>query len=211
MQTEKEIRNKILQKSLDFFLQNGYSKVTMGEIANNAGISKKTLYKYFSNKENLFESIYTSFTCQNDIYIEQLFNNNEIGYVEKVKSILAHVSQHVAKLKGPLMQDLESHHPQMWKKIQVYMQKKAWEKFSILVEEGIKHGIFRESINKNIVVLVYVFSLQNLLTPSILSELPLSAEQVYNTLVNIIFEGILTEEGRTKFNNFEIEKIRINL
>ncbi|NCQ19224.1 MAG: hypothetical protein GW805_12970, partial [Ignavibacteria bacterium] len=120
--------------------------------------------------------------------------------------MLEYVSEHIGKFKGPMMGDLQTYYPKIWEKIHLFMKKKAWEKFTLLVDEGVEHGIFRSDINKNIVVLMYVFSLQNLLTPEVLAQVPLSADQVYNTLINVIFEGILTEDGRKKFSETENEQ-----
>ena len=47
------MRDKILEKSGEMFLTLGFKSVTMDDIARELGISKKTLYKYFSNKANL--------------------------------------------------------------------------------------------------------------------------------------------------------------
>ncbi len=210
MHDEIELKEKIIQKSSDMFHQFGCVKVTMEEIAAEMGISKKTLYKYFSNKEHLLNEIFSLVTCETEKFSTDLMANEKYTYVQKVKLMLEHVSTHIAKFKGPMMKDLQIHFPKIWEKIHLFMKKKAWEKFSMLVDDGIVHGIFRNDVDKNIVVLMYVFSLQNLLTPEVLAQVPLSADQVYNTLINVIFEGILTDEGRKKFNepdNIKTEEV----
>jgi len=206
MHDELELKEKIIQKSSEMFHQFGCVKVTMEEIAAGMGISKKTLYKYFSNKEHLLNEIFTTVSCQSETFTDELLANDNYTYVQKVKLLLENVSKHIGKFKGPMISDLQTHFPKIWEKIHLFMQKKAWEKFSVLVDDGIAHGIFRKDVDKNIVVLMYVFSLQNLLTPEVLAQVPLSADQVYNTLINVIFEGILTEDGRKKFNETENEQ-----
>lgn len=206
MYDENEIKEKILQKSSEMFHQFGCAKVSMEEIASALGISKKTLYKHFSNKEHLLNEIFSSISQQTENYTTDLFANRDYTYVQKVKLMLEYVSEHVGKFKGPMMGDLQTYYPKIWEKIHLFMKKKAWEKFTMLVDEGITHGIFRNDINKQIVVLMYVFSLQNLLTPEVLAQVPLSADQIYKTLINVIFEGILTDEGRKKFSITENEQ-----
>ncbi|NCS82427.1 MAG: helix-turn-helix transcriptional regulator, partial [Ignavibacteria bacterium] len=51
MHDELELKEKIIQKSAEMFHQFGCAKVSMEEIASALGMSKKTLYKHFSNKE----------------------------------------------------------------------------------------------------------------------------------------------------------------
>ncbi len=206
MHDESELKDKIIQKASEMFHQFGCVKVTMEEIAAGIGISKKTLYKYFSNKEHLLDEIFTNVSCKTETFSNEVLANDNYSYVQKVKLLLENVSKHIGKFKGPMIVDLQTHFPKIWEKIHLFMKKKAWEKFSILVDDGISHGIFRKDVDKNIVVLMYVFSLQNLLTPEVLAQVSLSADQVYNTLINVIFEGILTDEGRKKFNESDNEK-----
>jgi len=56
MTEEKEIKQRIALKADEMFRQFGYSKVTMEEIASSLAMSKKTLYKHFSNKDHLLKA-----------------------------------------------------------------------------------------------------------------------------------------------------------
>ena len=55
--TDMEIRDRILEKARDMFFKLGFSKVTMDEIAFELGMSKKTLYRYFKTKKNLYTKL----------------------------------------------------------------------------------------------------------------------------------------------------------
>ncbi len=55
-QTEKKLNN-LLDKSKELFLKYGYNAITVDRIANQAGISKMTIYKYFNSKEDLFMEV----------------------------------------------------------------------------------------------------------------------------------------------------------
>ena len=51
------MRDKILEKSNELFLNLGFKSVTMDEIASSLGVSKKTIYKYFTNKTELVDTV----------------------------------------------------------------------------------------------------------------------------------------------------------
>ena len=51
------MKDKIIEKSNELFLNLGFKSVTMDEIANSLGISKKTLYKHFGNKTALIDAV----------------------------------------------------------------------------------------------------------------------------------------------------------
>ena len=88
MHEEKEIKERILKQAEQLFLQFGYSKVTMDEIAANLGMSKKTLYKFFPSKEELVREIIYKMRCGVKDYIDDLLANNEMDFVEKLKRLM---------------------------------------------------------------------------------------------------------------------------
>ncbi len=55
-------------------------------------------------------------------------------------------------------------------------------------------------------MLIYISAIHNILVPEVLSELPLTAEQVFDTIVSTLFIGIFTDEGREKYQNHLVEE-----
>ena len=82
------MREKIIKKAEELFLTLGFKSITMDDIANAMGISKKTIYKYFSNKESLIEEgtevVHQNIHNRIDAIISKNFNaieeNFEIEY-----------------------------------------------------------------------------------------------------------------------------------
>jgi len=87
MNSEQEIKDRILHTAYEKFQQYGFSKVTMEEIAADLGISKKTLYKYFSNKEHVLRELLDNFKCDFELYVENLFKDDSIEFIEKLKNL----------------------------------------------------------------------------------------------------------------------------
>jgi len=56
MTTDTEVRERIISYAREHFMHEGFSKVTLDEIATELGMSKKTLYKYFEDKEDLLRA-----------------------------------------------------------------------------------------------------------------------------------------------------------
>ena len=177
------------------FFQFGISRVTMEEIAESLGISKKTLYKHFPNKETIIKEMFIEHKNEIAIYVESVMQE-EIDFMDKLKKLMTYFGKSSGSLKGPLASDLIKNYPEIWKEIQEYKREKGLKQFTRLVEEGMKTGVFRNDIEKDIVVLIYIGAINEILTPEILSLFPISAEQVFRNIPKIIFEGILTNEAR---------------
>jgi len=202
---EKEIKDRILAKSEVMFLQFGYSKVTMEEIAANLGISKKTLYKFFPSKEGLVHYIIENMKCGVDEYIDELWNDSSLDFVKRLKKLMDFFAKQSSKLQGPLLNDLQKSIPGIWKEINEFRKKSTLKKMTLLINEGIEKGIFRKDINQQIILLMYLNTIQGIINPETLSQLPLSGDQAFEIIIKIMFEGIFTEEGREKYISYKIE------
>ena len=211
MAGELEIKDRILTIAEEMFLKFGYSKVTMDEIAANLGMSKKTLYKFFPSKEELVREIIYKMRCGVKDYIDDLLANNEMDFVEKLKRMMNLIGNQSSKLQGPLLEDLHKNIPEVWKQINEFRKDNVRQKFTQLINMGVEKGIFRKDIDQRLIVLTYSSAIQGLINPEILSQMPFSVEQVFESLIKIIFSGIFTEEGRTKYNSYQIEdKVKEN-
>ncbi len=207
MHEEKEIKERILNQAEQMFIQFGYSKVTMDEIAASLGMSKKTLYKFFPGKEALVKEMITSMKCSIDDHIEYVWNNSDMEFMDKLKSVMNFIGKQTTKLHGPLLEDLHKNIPEVWQEIHDFRKANAVKRFTVFINEGVEKGVFRKDIDRQLIVLFYLHAIQGLINPETLSQLPYSANQVFDAVIRIIFEGILTEEGRHEYLSYNTEEI----
>lgn len=201
MTEEKDIKLRIAQKADEMFRLYGFSKVTMEEIASNLGISKKTLYKHFSNKDHILKEIVHANKCEVDKFIEDLMAQKKMPFIEKLKIFMNFIATQAQKLEGPMIHDLMKCNPEVWKDIEEFRSKKAYKHLSQLIEEGVESGIFRKDVDNSVIVVGYVASIHSLINPDVLSKLPISADQAFRDILKILFEGIFTTEGRKKYKS----------
>lgn len=201
---EQIAKKRILEKSMEMFQSFGYSKVTMEEIASNLGISKKTLYKHFTNKENILRELVEAVKCNIEEKFEKIFIDESTDFIQKLQSVLDVIGENVRKMQGHLTRDIIKNHPDIWLEIQEFRRKKSQVKFSKLVELGKKEGFIKAEVNSQIVMLAYTAAIHEILVPDVLSQIPLSANQVYDEIIKILFEGILSEKGRFRYVNLQL-------
>ncbi len=201
MTRDTELKEKILLSTKEMFYKHGYSKVTMEEIASDLGISKKTLYKHFSNKEHILKEIVNSAKCEIETYVEILLDDKKTEFITKLQNFMAFVVSHFSHLSNPIVQDLVKNQPRVWKDIQEFRKKNAHDCFTRLIQQGIKSGVFRDDINSEVVTMLYFSAVHGMLNLETLSQLPITADEAYKIIVRVLFEGIFTSEGRKKFKN----------
>lgn len=195
--TETETKSNILAAAEEMFLQHGFSKVTMEEIAAALGISKKTLYKFFPNKKELLRELLTARQCEFMDHLEDIWKREDLDFVGKFRSTLDFVGERSSRMNR--LQDVQRIAPDIWREIHDFKKGKIFEKVRRLFEAGFEAGAFRSDIDKDIVILVYTNAVESIVNPESLSELPCTAGQAFEAISKIIFEGILTEEGRSRY------------
>ena len=205
MSEEILIKQKIMTRAEEMFNQISYSKVTMEEIAADLGMSKKTLYKHFSNKEHILKEIVHSNKCQTTDFIEGLLKDDSLTFLEKLERFLNYIAKLSTKLENPMIHDLMKCQPEIWKDIDEFRSNHAHKNLSKLIEHGVQEGIFRPDINTDVIVVAYVAAIHSLINPATLAKLPVSANQAYRDIIKILFEGIFTESGREKYNSITID------
>lgn len=207
MNEETEVKNRIRLKAEEMFSQFGFSKVTMEEIAAELCISKKTLYKYFSNKDHVLKEVIGEVKCEITTFVDELLADKTMEFIDKINKLMSFLAMHIAKIDGPLVRDLMKNHPEMWNDIQKFRREKTHANFSRLIQEGIERGFFRKDIPAQLIVMMYDSAMQGLLNRDVLSELPFTPDQIHHEVNKVVFEGILSELGREKLRttNFKTE------
>jgi AcrR family transcriptional regulator len=203
---ENEIKEKILHKAEEMFLQFGFSRVTMDEIAVELGMSKKTLYRFFPGKEQLLKEMINGMKCKFEDFVQELWGNTEISFLEKLKNLMNYISHQPSAFRGPLSQDLQKNFPLLWEEINESRKNHSLNKFNLLLSEGIQKGAFRKDVDQQIVVLLFMNAFQGILNPDVLSQLPYTANQVFESIIKVMMEGIFTEEGRHKYLSMKNEE-----
>jgi AcrR family transcriptional regulator len=198
MENNVEIKDRILNAAQKQFLIYGFTKVTMDEIAAKIGMSKKTIYKFYPSKADVVNAIADKMFAEAEQGIQNIVQDTQVNFIEKLRNMMTFMGLHLSKLSQPLIEDIRQNAPQLWEKISDYRIKSLYKNFGSLIREGRQKRIFRNDIDEHLVLLIYVHVIQNIINPETLSQLPLSAPQVYEHVIKVIFEGILTDDARTQ-------------
>ena len=196
--SDHEIRRRIQEKALDYFLRFGFSKVTMNEIAEELGMSKKTLYQYFPGKEELLSAVVSKMHEDAATEIESIVGRNDTDFTKRFREALDALSAFHAKMSPYFISDMEKHAPEVCRVSNDFKRDRIRTIMSKLVAEGIQKGVFRNDIDQELIVLIYAGALQHLLRPETFNRLNLSVSQVHQIIGSVITEGIGRPVAREK-------------
>ncbi|HYE84351.1 MAG TPA: TetR/AcrR family transcriptional regulator [Clostridia bacterium] len=133
--------NRLIKKAEDLFLKYGYSRVSVDQIAFEAGVSKMTLYKHFHSKENLFIEVMKNQAEYHYKIIMEIINKNYHA-IEKVEAFYTYLHQLAVQFPPILTRDIFEHPSLMEqiKDIKIAMAENMWR---CILEDGIKKGEIR--------------------------------------------------------------------
>ena len=140
------MKDQILIKATDMFLTLGFKSVTMDEIATEMGISKKTIYKYFSNKELLIEEstqlVHKEVIETIDKIVAKNFNAIEENF--QIRRMFKEMFKYSET--SPVYQ-LKKHYPEVYQKVVGYQIEICEGCFRDNILKGISEGLYRENID----------------------------------------------------------------
>lgn len=145
-----EMKERILVKAASLFFRYGIRSVTMDEIAGQLGISKKTIYQFFTDKDEIVEGVVEKEIIQNEDKCNLFYKESENAVHEVILSLDG--MEDMIKAMNPLiMYDLEKHHIKAHKKFKDYSGQYWYKVITENLERGIAEGLYRTDIKKDIV------------------------------------------------------------
>jgi AcrR family transcriptional regulator len=140
------MKDQILIKATDMFLTLGFKSVTMDEIATEMGISKKTIYKYFSNKELLIEESTQLVHKEVIETIEKIVAKN-FNAIEENFQIRRMFKEMFKYSETSPVYELKRHYPEVYQKVVGYQIEICEGCFRNNILKGISEGLYRENID----------------------------------------------------------------
>lgn len=202
MATDIEVRKRIIAFAQERFLNPGFSKVTLDEIASELGISKKTLYKHFENKEDILRYGMQETMRAIAKEIDRIVVSDR-PFAEKLAGMMMIIGKQVSKLSRSAQSDMQKFAPELWKEIEVFRREQIFMKIGKMISQARDENVFRPDVNEQVLVLMILNCVQGILNPEVLSQNSFSAEQAFRIIFKTIFEGALTDGARKEFHVFD--------
>ena len=144
-----ELKERIITEAEALFCQYGIKRITMDDIARHLGISKKTIYLHFKDKDELVHLLITQMlgreTCSMDK--SELEAENA---VKEIFLVVTHLKELLSKMNPMLFYDMQKYHPQTWKVFTSHRNEYMQGCLVKNMQRGIDEGLFRKEINMEI-------------------------------------------------------------
>ena len=193
----ENVRLDILDVAYRRFADFGFKKVTIDEIAAELGISKKTVYKFFSSKEELLREVVL---LRMKLLLEafEKIQSMKESSVDKIQAISEIVGTHINEQWQRILTEVRLNAPNLFREIDAIIQKQlalGWQKLFV---EGQKGGWIRKDIDPVVFTTAYIGVVRELMKTDFLSKHALTESEVPKQVFRMFTEGVLTEKGRKR-------------
>lgn len=192
---------KILEFCETHFMHYGFHKTTMEEIAKELRISKKTIYKHFSSKDDLVRAVFIR--IRNDLasQIEATINGSGDTMI-KLYKISRLFSNRIAAISDNWLNDLQFYAPDVWREVEEFRTNMMQKNMLILVGQGKAEGLIIDYPN-TIIMGVLISAIQGVVNPNFVLHNNISLHEAGELTLEIVFSGISTKKGRKLFKQYK--------
>lgn len=179
----------------------GVKSITMDEIAKAAGISKKTIYQNFNDKNDLVYTITVNELNQDQQFFDSLLHECT-NAIDEVFRIAQHIRNHISQMNPSLLFDLKKFHVRAW---DYYNQHKAecFEKsVNNNLNRGIKEGYYRKNINPKILSRMRMAQVEAAFNGEWFSPSEFNIIDVQMQVFEHFIMGVVTPEGLKLYNQY---------
>ena len=197
-----EPQEKILKSSLALFFKYGIKHVTMDDIAKELGMSKKTIYQFYKEKDDLVNQLcemeLKEHECDFDKFSETAENPiHEIMLISEKMRIM------MQNINPMFFLDLQKFYPTAFHRFQVFKENSAYRNIYINIKRGIEEGVYRSSLDPEFVSRLRLAQIDMLMFGSYFSFDKVSFVNTHELMLEIFVYGICTVKGHKLFNEYK--------
>lgn len=202
-----EVQERIKQKADELFRRYGIRSVTMDEIATQLGMSKKTIYQYYSDKDQLVDAV-----AEEEINFSQesCTRNKEASSnaIEEIFMVMEFVEVMFRNMNPAMLYDLEKYHPRGYKKFLEHKNKFLFEMIKRNLERGIVEELFRPEIN---IEMMTRFRLENMMlgfNPEIFPPTKFNLAILQQEMIEHFLYGVATLKGYKLILKYKQQRLK---
>jgi len=195
------MKEKIIQKATELFINLGFKSVTMDDIANEMGISKKTIYAHFSNKTDLVKettlAIFNLITSGIDSICA--LDKNPIEELYEIKKF---VMLQLKNEKSSPQYQLQKYYPEVHATFKIKHFEKMCDCTLNNLQRGVAQELYRDNIDIEFISRIYFVGIHGIKDDSLFPTNKFPKVQLFEDYLEYHLRGIVTKTGLKTLNKF---------
>jgi len=195
-----ETKEKIIETAKDQFMRFGVRSVTMDDIARMAGVSKKTIYQEFSDKNQLVYETFESAIAQ-DKKMMELIPKYQDGVIEHLLGLSTFIRKRFSDFNPMVLNEIQRYFPQCWQLFEEFTNKHIVNEIIELLEKGKIEGVIRQELNSEIIALMRIEQMMLTFDPLKFPTSKYNQLELQLQIFEHFLYGIFTDKGKEAYQN----------
>jgi len=197
-----EIKDRILTRAAALFMRNGIRSVSMDDIANDLGMSKKTLYKTFTNKDEIVLGVMSTHLGQAQGECARVASH-AADAVQEMLTISAWADQQFADVHPSIFHDLRKYYPAAWALLSEHKGSFILAQIIQNLRRGIAEGLFRADLDVEVLARLNLAQLELTFNPDLFPPAQFAPMRVNKVFDEHFLLGVATLKGHRLFNKYQ--------
>ena len=195
----EDTKRRILRVADDQFHRYGVRSVSMDDIARELGMSKKTIYQCYKDKEELVRNVTLEHVEMEKKEFSEVFESSE-NAIDELYSLSKCLRKNMADINPSLLFDLQKFHPSSWSIWEDFKNTFIKEAVIRVIERGKEEGVFRKEINAHIMATYRIETIQMAFDQKIFPKENFDLADLQLELFDHFVHGLLTSHGKEQFD-----------
>jgi AcrR family transcriptional regulator len=189
-----ETKNRILTAARDQFYHYGVKRITMDDIARATGMSKKTIYQEYADKNAMLIDL-ASIDLNNHTKQIQLIEKSATNAVDEIVQTMKFMSETFSHINPVMFYDLQRYYGDVWKQYENFKSRCVADTVHKNLQRGIKEELYRSDINIKILTQLRLMEMELALNPDFYQQHKFDFIKVQLELIRHFLYGIATLKG----------------
>jgi len=197
-----ETQEKIQKAALTLFFKYGIKRVTMDDIAKELGMSKKTIYQFYKEKDDLVNQL-----CDNVLIMEEYsfnkMNEDAKDPIHEIMLISTKMRELMQNINPIFFLDLQKFYPTAFKRFQTFKEECAYKLVLVNIKKGKEMGVYRADIDVEFTARYRLAQIDMLMFGNYFSFEKISFTKTSELILDLFAYGISTMKGHKLINNYK--------
>ena len=189
-------RQRIVDAARVHFFSHGFRRVTMDDLAEELGISKKTLYAHFPGKFDLLEAVLADKFASVEAALKGITRRQPHDFPATLQDLLAGTQRELNEIKPPFVRDMRQKAPEVFRLVESRRAALIQRYFGKFFVDGQRAGMVRKDVPAKLIIEMLLAMVQSIMNPPKMEELGMMPKEGFTGILKIILEGVLTSKGR---------------
>src|SRR5215831_4902597 len=189
-------RQRIVEAARTHFFNHGFRRVTMDDLAEELGISKKTLYAHFPGKFDLLEAVLADKLADVEATLKGITRAHPQDFPATLRELLSGTQRELDEIKPPFVRDMRQKAPDVFKLVERRRAALIQRYIGKFFVDGQRLGMVRKDVPAKLIIEILLAMVQSIMNPRKMEELGMMPKEGFAGILKIVLEGALTAKGR---------------